>query len=62
VLFPPAMRAADLETVFRIALPPLRLALRERYLRALSEAQAPRSHCSAGGWRGTVGGTRRFLL
>jgi hypothetical protein len=33
VLFPPAMRAADLETVFRIALPPLRLALRERYLK-----------------------------
>ena len=31
--FPPAMRAADLETVFRIALPPLRLALRERYLK-----------------------------
>ena len=27
------MRAADLETVFRIALPPLRLALRERYLK-----------------------------
>jgi hypothetical protein len=39
VLFPPAMRAADLETVFRIALPPLRLALRERYLRALSEVR-----------------------
>jgi len=31
--FPPAMRDADLETVFRIALPPLRLALRERYLK-----------------------------
>ena len=27
------MRAADLETVFRIALPPLRLAQRERYLK-----------------------------
>jgi hypothetical protein len=27
------MRAADLETVFQIALPPLRLALRERYLK-----------------------------
>jgi len=27
------MRAADLETVFLIALPPLRLALRERYLK-----------------------------
>jgi len=27
------MRAGDLETVFRIALPPLRLALRERYLK-----------------------------
>jgi len=27
------MRATDLETVFRIALPPVRLALRERYLK-----------------------------
>jgi hypothetical protein len=27
------MRAADLEAMFRIALPPLRLALRERYLK-----------------------------
>jgi len=31
--FPPAMRVGDLETVFRIALPPLKLALRERYLK-----------------------------
>jgi hypothetical protein len=50
VLFPPAMRAADLETVFRIALPPLRLALRERYQRSGAEIPLLGGRLARHGW------------